>query len=172
LRWRYDDQTQTLRVHVALIVWQPEEWDIQNRAGAMPRGFWVMRPWSSAETCPTAASDAVATGIEPVTLPGQTLAIVNFGPGTSKGDGAYEAVVRIPRDKLDMSWGLRARLTGRIDHVPTSGGPIKCVQPAGIEQQPICAVAAAFDELVVDNPATGETLATWSLGKAGDATVE
>jgi hypothetical protein len=168
LRWHYDDATQTLRIHIALIVWQPDEWGLQSDAAAIPRGFWIMRPWSSAETCPAAASEAVASGTEPVTLPGQTLAVVSFGATAPKGAGAYEAVVRVPREKLDMAEGLRARLTGRIDRVPGGAGAIKCIQPAGIEQQPICAIAAVFDELVVDNPATGETIATWTLGKAGD----
>jgi len=168
LRWHYDDASQTLRIHIALIVWQADEWGLQPDAMAVPQGFWVMRPWSSAETCPAAANEAVATGTEPVTLPGQTLAVVSFGAATPKRNGAYEAVMRVPRDKLDMAQGLRARLTGRIDRVPGGAGAIKCIQPAGIEQQPICAVAAVFDELVVDNPATGETVATWTLGKAGD----
>lgn len=170
LRWRYDDATQTLRVHIALVVWQPDEWGLQRDAAAVPQGFWIMRPWSSAATCPMTANGAGATGTEPVTLPGQTLALVNFGGAVSNGGSAYEAVVRVPRDKLDVTQGLRARLTGRIDHIPGEAAAIRCVQPAGIEQQPICAVAATFDELLVENPATGETLATWTLGKAGDAT--
>ena len=169
LRWRYDDATQTLRVHVALMAWQPDEPPAEGESTATPRGFWVTRPWSSAETCPAASGGTAATGAEPVTLPGQTLAIVNFTATAPSPDKGYEAVVRIPRDKLDITRGLRARITGRIDRVPEGSGPIACTQPAGLEQQPICAVAAIFDELVVDNPATGETVATWTLGKAGEA---
>lgn len=169
LRWRYDDATQTLRIHVALIVWQPDEWAAAPDATAVPQGFWVTRPWSSAETCPATSREPVATGIEPVLLPGQTLAIVNFTADAPPSNNGYEAVVRIPREKLDMVLGLRARITGRIDHVPGTSGAIRCIQPGGSDQQPICAVAAIFDELAVDNPATGQTVATWTLGKAGEA---
>ncbi|WP_442680328.1 hypothetical protein ACSBM8_03780 [Sphingomonas sp. ASY06-1R] len=164
LRWRYDEASQTLRVHVALIAWQPDEWGM--KAQAMPQGFWVTRPWSSAETCPAHSREAEAIGTDPVTLPGQTLAMVGFD-AAPRGDGGYEAVLRVPRDQLDVTQGLRARVTGRIGRIPGDGA-VRCVQPAGIEQQPICAIAAIFDELVVDNPATNETLARWTIGKVGE----
>ena len=166
LRWRYDDAAEALRVHVALVAWQPDEWGMPSDAATAPQGFWIRRPWSSAETCPTAATDDSALGTAPITLPGQTLAIVGFTAEPLKPGSAYEAVIRIPRDKLNMAQGLRARISGRIDRFPGDGA-IRCVQPAGIEQQPVCAVAAVFDELVVDNPATGETVATWTIGKIG-----
>lgn len=169
LRWSYDETAQALRVHVALISWQPDEWGTKSDNSNGPQGFWVTRPWSSGETCPPAANDNVSMATQPVTLPGQTVALASFGSGIAKNNGGYEATVRIPRDKLDMSQGLRARISGRIDHV-AGGGAVRCIQPAGIEQQPICAVAAIFDEMVIDNPATGETIATWNLGSIGEGT--
>jgi hypothetical protein len=167
LRWGYDDASQTLRVHVALSAWQPDEWSVPADVQAAPHGFWITRPWSSAETCPVRTSDAAPIGTDPVTLPGQTLAVVSFDAATLKPDVGYDAVVRMPRDRLNMAQGLRARITGRIDQMPGNGA-LRCVQPAGIEQQPICAVAAIFDELVIDNPATGETLARWTIGQVRD----
>jgi len=168
LRWSYDDAAQALRVHVALIRWQPDEWGLKPEDAGVPQGFWVTRPWSSAESCPAASANKQAIDTQPVILPGQTLAVVNFGSDAAGNQGGYDAVVRIARDKLDMAQGLRARISGRIGHVPGDGA-VRCVQPAGIEQQPICAVAAIFDEMTIDNPATGETIATWSLGKAGES---
>ncbi|WP_420137330.1 hypothetical protein [Sphingomonas sp.] len=167
MRWRYDEQSQTLRIHIALIAWQADQWGLKPDTRTTPQGFWVTRPWSSAETCPRQADEAMAVGTDPVTLPGQTLALVGFEPGAPKPESGYDAVVRIAPDRLDMSQGLRARITGRIDRAPGDGA-VQCVQPAGIEQQPICAVAAIFDELVVDNPATGETLASWTIGQVRD----
>ena len=167
LRWSYDDAAQALRVHVALIRWQPDEWGLKADGLGVPQGFWVTRPWSSAETCPAAGASKQAIDTQPVILPGQTLALVSFGSDAATNQGGYDAVARISRDKLDMSQGLRARISGRIGHVPGNGA-VHCVQPAGIEQQPICAVAVIFDEMTIDNPATGETIATWSLGKAGE----
>lgn len=167
LRWSYDDAAQALRVHVALIRWQPDEWGLKPDGGGVPQGFWVTRPWSSAETCPAASADKQAIDTQPVILPGQTLAVVSFGPDAATNHDGYDAVVRISRDKLNVAQGLRARVSGRIAHIPGDGA-VRCVQPAGIEQQPICAVAVTFDEMAIDNPATGETIATWSLGKVGE----
>lgn len=164
LRWSYDDATQALHVHVALMMWQPDEWGMKPDSVGVPQGFWVTRPWSSAEICPSAVNDSVAMATQPMTLPGQTVALIGFGSAITGDNKGYEATVRIPRDKLNLAQGLRARITGRIDHIP-GNGVVRCVQPAGIEQQPICAVAAVFDEMVIDNPATGETIGTWSLGK-------
>jgi len=98
-------------------------------------------------------------------LPGQTLAIANFGEAqTAAATKPLEAVIKRNGDAPDLPRGLRARVTGRIDRAPGEAGPVRCVQPAGIEQHPICAIAATFSELSVEDPTTGETLASWTIG--------
>src|SRR5690606_18404771 len=132
-------------------------------------GFWISRPWTSSEACPATTSQTAATGPEPVTLPGQTLAIAQFfGPesarrGRREGQ-SYDTVVRIAPDELNDSQGFHLRLSGRIRNI-AGDGPMLCGQPAGPEQQPICAIGVAMDEVAIRNPTTGQTLATWAINQ-------
>lgn len=166
LRWRYDTAASALRIHVAPVTWVPGDWwpDPSAPIEAM-EGFWIERPWSSRETCSSPAADALTPGIEPVTLPGQTLAIVQLisrdTPRQIRRDGKpYEAVVRLAPDPVDRDRGLRIRVAGRIGRFP-DGQPVRCRQPGGREQRPICLVAVTTEEVAIENPATGETLAEW-----------
>lgn len=169
LRWRYDEEDQALRLHVAPVSWGAADWGIENGSPIEAiEGFWITRPWSLAESCPRRTGQAIATGMEPVTLPGQTLAVAQFYTGDARRsalrDGRpFESVQRVPRDEFDASRGFRLLLSGRIDQVP-GGGPVRCIQPAGIEQRPICVVAVTLDEVRIENPIGDEVLATWSIG--------
>lgn len=169
MRWRYDTEDQALRIHVAPVTWTAQDWWAGEAAGGVEavEGFWITRPWTSSEACPSGGDRPAATGAEPVTLPGQTLALgqIFFADGARSGrrDGeAYETVVRVPEDALDASDGFRLRLSGRIART-RGAGPVRCRQPAGPEQRPICLVSVVLDEVAVENPATAATLATWSV---------
>src|SRR3546814_11593833 len=62
------------------------------------QGFWMSRPWSSAERCPHARGQAAATNGQPVTLPGQTLALAEMLPEERRrSDRSYETGQRIDR---------------------------------------------------------------------------
>ena len=168
MRWRYDATAQALRLHVDPVTWTAQDWwpaDAANGVEAI-EGFWIPRPWTSSEACPGGGDRPAAAGTEPVMLPGQTLAVGQvFHAGGARGgrrDGEpYEAVVRVPEGRLDASQGFRVRISGRIGRPPRAG-PVRCRQPAGPEQRPICLVSVVIDEVAVENPASGETLATWS----------
>lgn len=174
MRWRYDAADEALRVHVAPVAWTAEDWwshDAPSDIDAI-EGFWITRPWTSSEACPSGGDRPAAVGAEPVTLPGQTLAIGRIfsaeGARGGRRDGeAYSAVVRIPEDELDASDGFRLRVRGRIARTPD--GPVRCRQPAGAEQRPICLIGVVMDEVAIENPANGETLATWSVAQRGPA---
>lgn len=170
MRWRYDSEDEALRIHVAPVAWTAQDWwgaDAPPRIDAI-EGFWIRRPWTSSEACPADDVRPVATGVEPVTLPGQTLALGQVFSVDARGgrrDGeAYEAVVRVPEAELDTSQGFQLRISGRIARLPGSG-PVRCRQPAGAEQRPICLVGAVVDEVAIVNPASGETLAIWNAAR-------
>lgn len=174
MRWRYDEADEALRINVAPTVWAAAEWlptPSLRGAGAV-EGFWIARPWTSSEACPVAGEVSGATGAQPVTLPGQTLAVGQILPtaatGTAGGEvererTVYDAVVRVPRGKLDASKGFRVRISGRIAR-REEADPVRCRQPLGPEQQPICLVEVVTDEVAIENAASGETLATWNVG--------
>ena len=162
LRWHYDEARQTLRLNVETTAWQTQDWNVSpDTSIAAIRGFWIARPWSSGGVCPSQMGQAVARGIEPITLPGQTLAIAQFLDTDRRNEHVFTVVQRIPADKVDTSRGFRVRLTGRIARVP-GGDPVRCIQPGGIEQRPICVIAASVDDVRIENAATGAILGTWN----------
>lgn len=169
MRWRYDSKAEALRISVDPVAWTATDWwpaDSANGVEAI-EGFWVARPWTSSEACPEEGDPLAAAG-EPETPPGRTLAVGQLfsaggGRGGRRNGKPYQAVVRIAEDQLDASAGFRLRISGRIARAGDVG-PVHCRQPAGPEQRPVCLVIVVMDEVAVENPASGETLATWSLG--------
>lgn len=172
MQWRYEESSGTLRVSVRPMIWDGAEWGLDDRVGVdAAEGFWITRPWSSSGECPARAEQLAVRGVEPVTLPGQTLALARFFRAETDREGRrarrpFETVQRIAPDKFDGSRGFRLRLSGRIDAI-AAVSPIRCVQPAGTEQRPICAIGARIDTVRLENPVNGETLATWTIGPAG-----
>ena len=169
MRWRYDEESSALRLHVAPVRWSAADWWREAPSGAQAvEGFWIMRPWTSTEDCPD-GDRPVPTGTEPVTLPGQTLAIgevipARDGAGGGRDEEPYQTVLRVPPDELDASAGFRVRVTGRIARLP-DGDTVRCQQPAGPEQRPICLIGVVMDEVAIENPATGQTVATWTVAQ-------
>jgi hypothetical protein len=170
MRWRYDPKDQALRIAVEPSAWTAPDWWPADGAGDVEavEGFWVERPWTSSEACPQGGDRPAPGGTEAVTLPGQTLAVgqiflADSGRGGRRDGKPYEAVVRVAEDRLDPSGGFRLRISGRIARAGNAG-PVHCRQPAGPEQRPICLVSVVVDEVAVENPASGETLATWNVG--------
>ena len=163
--WQYEAGTGTLRVSATPVTWSGSDWHVrQGDEAGTATGFWINRPWSSNERCPVRVGEAAPSGTAPVTLPGQTLAIATFGGDGALGNErrAFETVQRVPA--FEGSQGLRLRITGRLDRA-TSGGPVRCVQPAGVDQRPICAIAAVMDDVGIEDSATGATLATWTISR-------
>jgi hypothetical protein len=171
MRWTYDHEEEVLRISVSEEAWSPADWGLSDRDDAGgARGFWIARPWSTSDSCPPRSGQAVATGVEPITLPGQTLAIAQFftaGPDQDERRDRrnFDIVERIPGNRFDSSRGFRLRVSGRIERTP-AGNPVRCVQPAGIEQRPICVVGARMDEVRIET-STGVVLATWPIGQSG-----
>lgn len=164
-QWRYDEAASVVRLHIAPISWATSEWVRDGRGVDAIEGFWIERPWSSSETCPAGDLLAAAPDAEPVTLPGQSLGIAQIltrdTPRQLDRDGrAYDAVVRRPAEMSRFAAGLQLRLRGRLAAFP-AGGVTRCLQRGGREQRPVCLIAAAFDEVAVVDPISGDVLASW-----------
>ena len=176
-QWRYDAKSSSLRVSVAPAAFDPQEWlgePTSEAASIAPpaareeaiEGFWIARPWSSRETCESASAPAAPLGIDAVTIPGQTLGLAQIftdedSRNARRGGKPYESVRRMDEDDLKIDKGLRVRLRGRIGRFP-DGEAVRCRQPAGKEQRPVCLVAVTFDDVAIENPSTQETIATWA----------
>ena len=175
MRWHHDADENVLKIHVAPMVWTAADWWPHSPPPAVSaiEGFWIARPWTASEQCPARDEGPAAVGAEPVTLPGQTLALGHVISAEEAGEGkrqrkAYEASIRVSREELDTSKGFRLRISGRIDRMP-NGGPVRCHQPAGAEQRPICLIGVVMDEVAIENAATGKTLAIWTVARQDSA---
>lgn len=169
LRWRYDEEEETLRLHVAVTRWTAADWGLQESVeGEAIEGFWIERPWSSSSACrqrPAASGTPLAT-------PERTLAIAQFFRGDVRREALregrpFESVQRIASEDFAAPQGFRLMLSGRIERVPAasgSAGPVHCIQPQDGRQRPRCVVAVTLDEVRIENPASGEVLATWQIG--------
>lgn len=172
LRWRYDANKETLRIHAAPMKWAADDWGVADKGVAETQfeGFWVSRTWSSAERCPQVSESS--TGNQPDIPAEHSLAVAEVlaGDDEARDRRPYKVVKRLAPEKLAADQGFRLRLMGRIE--PLSGGlPIICKQTLGIEQRPICLVGIMLDEVRVENSLTNETLAIWrkSAGSGYDA---
>ncbi|MEZ0496966.1 hypothetical protein [Sphingomonas sp. IW22] len=163
MQWRYDEDAATLRVSVTADRWTGADWNLGGDVAARAvEGFWIARPWSGAERCAT-RGQTTPTGREPIMLPGQTLAIARFPEGEVDTDPRrFDVVKRVPADRFDGSQGLRVRVLGRLAPVP-GAQPVRCTQPGGIDQRPICLIGARFDEVRIENPATDDVLGVWPI---------
>lgn len=182
LRWRYDSEAETLRLHVAVTRWEAGDWSLEPLGDSEAiEGFWIARPWSSSGECPQRAaspspvvSPQPADGEPPAAAnssptPVQTLAIAQFLGADVRREvlregRPFQSVQRIPRADFAAPRGFRLLLSGRIEEVPGAQGPVHCVQPGGFEQRPRCIVAVTLDEVRIENPVDGTVLASWPIG--------
>ncbi|WP_157073567.1 hypothetical protein [Sphingomonas soli] len=172
MRWRYDEEAEALRFHVAPVALAPTDWWPEAARSDIEaiEGFWIARPWTLSESCPSGGDTGAPNATDPVTLPGQTLAIGQFfaagGARQRRRDGRpYTAVVRVATEAFRPEQGFRVQLTGHIAAVP-GGGATACRQPGGPEQRPICLIATTLDKVTIENPVSGESLVTWAVAGA------
>jgi hypothetical protein len=118
----------------------------------------------------SAATPAIAA-IEVPSAPEGTLGIAQIHTvGESRisrrGERPFEAVERLAGEAFDGSQGLSIRLRGRI--APASASPpILCHAGRSAFQRPVCLIVAQFDEIAIENPATGKIIATWDVSSQG-----
>lgn len=126
-------------------------------------GFWVARPWMTAEGCPSLRGDPLASG--PAAPSPQTVGLAAvFEAGGSRlgrrNGRAYAHAIRQAGDAplVALDAGYRARLQGRIAAFP-DGRAIRC-RAANANQRPVCVAAVQLDRVAFETP-TGESLSEW-----------
>ncbi|OGN41945.1 MAG: hypothetical protein A2623_06305 [Caulobacterales bacterium RIFCSPHIGHO2_01_FULL_70_19] len=166
-RWSWDEARETIRLTL-----NPGDWsDSALVAGAVDgqweavEGFWVPRPWMTAEGCPGVRPDPLAG---PPTPSPQTagLAAVFEAGGSRLGrrnGRAYSYTVRGEGDAAPArpSDGWRVLMEGRFVAFP-DGRAIRC-RAAGPDQRPVCVAAVQMDR-VAFLTADGATLGEWRTG--------
>lgn len=164
----YDPQSKTLRLTA-----QPGVWTALPMIQSLPNadrietaaGFWIPRPWTSADACPVASdpSDAV---LPTTTAPSRpTLGLVQlFDTDASRlgrrDQRPYEFVRGIPQEELSLLsrfyWlTIEGRITGFAN-----GEAIRCHSDSPLHR-PVCVFGVTFDRISFVDGTTGETLAHW-----------
>ncbi|MBC2665731.1 hypothetical protein H7F51_09360 [Novosphingobium flavum] len=174
--WSIDPRTRVLRISV-----RPELTGDNQTIKALgaglaydaAEGFWVARPWTRSENCPTplppeAGPALPVEGRVPVPAPDaspmRTFAIVQYfspeAPRTlRRGSRPYAYTGKVPETQTIGTRGFRLKLTGRIRGYG-DGQPIHCVVTT-LSRPPVCAASVEFARVVLENADTGESLAEW-----------
>lgn len=161
--WSYDAEEQTLRVRVTPQQWIEVPWvaeRLEDRKVESVEGFWMPRPWTSSEACP--AGQAAVPGER-----SSSLGIAHFFGAESSRVGqrrgrSLELVERVAAEQLRPGAGFHLLLEGRIAAVPGSEETVLCHTTAAYDR-PACLIAAEFDRVAIENPATQRVLAQWQL---------
>ncbi len=193
--WTYDERSGRLRVFANPVRWDASDWIEQDGATVEGiEGFWIARPWTSSDVCPPTppalepADDASGSDAEvedeaeadadetpaaempaaETPTPVHTLAIgqvrtTGSARGGRRAGDLFETVTRVPAGELDTSQGFRLRLIGRLTNA-IGTAPVTC-RAENPATAPVCLITAAIDEVAIENPATGQVLATWNLAQ-------
>lgn len=167
--WTYDSKTEVLKLSARPERWRDEPW-VKALAGDLSfetvEGFWIERPWSSAEGCPPSAQGATALPAEPqTTLPRQTLGLAQFfaheAPRTlQRGARPYSFTLKAPAQNPAEIRGFTLMISGRIVGF-ADGQPVHCLNE-DLALVPRCLIAAEFAEIAFEDPQTGKVIANWN----------
>ncbi len=168
--WSWGSQQKTIKLSLT-----PADWIksplIATPEGEAPweaaEGFWIARPWMTAETCPTAFGSAAPTGTAPASPQTAGLVAVFDAQGSRFGrrnGRAYSFTVR-PSGETPLTLpdrGYRLLLEGRIGAFP-DGPAIRC-HAEGPDQRPVCVAAVQLDRVAFEDGASGAVLSEWRKG--------
>jgi hypothetical protein len=181
--WTYNAEREVLKISVQPQIWTETPWVrdlVGTEATEAIEGFWLRRPWMTAETCPPReaappaepaapaqpqAKPAPAPEPEPAIAPApETVGLARvFQEGGSRlprrGGRAYEVTEKLPPEPPPGQGGFRLVLEGRIG-APEDGRPIRCrsVHP---DRRPVCLVLVEVDRVAVE-AADGRQVAEWA----------
>ena len=167
-RWSWGPDRETIRLSLT-----PGDWArsaLIADAGQNPweavEGFWVARPWMTADGCPSIPADPLASGPTAPSPPTIGLAAVFEAGGSRLGrrnGRAYTHTIRQAGDTplIAPDAGYGVRLQGRIAAFP-GGRAIRC-RAAHPDQRPVCVAAVQLDRVAFET-AAGETLSEWRTG--------
>jgi len=185
--WSYDAKRRALKLSAA-----PEQWGKAVWAKAITKdapfdaieGFWVRRPWTSAESCPpqpaapppaetppaAGPAQAPVASAPPVPVPPppatpQTLGLAQiFAPGTprtlQRGGRPYRVTKKIDASAPSAAHPYRLSVSGRLSGF-ADGQPVHCWSEAS-NVRPTCIIAIEFSRVAFEDPTNGATVSEWT----------
>lgn len=182
----YNADRKTVKLAAQPHLWGKQPW-VRALAGDMAfeavEGFWISRPWTRSETCPTppaepaepappakpakpappAGAGQLEGPAEPAQPVRETLGVAQFfAPGASRtrqrGTRPYEVTRKLPAD-APATRSYQLVLSGRLVAFG-DGQPVRCWSESS-QLRPRCLFAVELTRVAFENPTTGETLAEW-----------
>ncbi len=150
-------------------------------------GFWIRRPWLLAAACPAAptprptdaepsptakasAPPSARASVVPAAKPSPAplvprIGLAQFFTKTDartirRGKRAYEATKILADGASPSTEGYDLVITGRLRRL-NDGSVIACVN-RGADTPPDCIISAQVDTVAIQQPDSGEAIATWS----------
>lgn len=161
--WSYNSKTKALKVRAGPEDFKNSPW-IQDLVGEMPfeavEGFWIRRPWSSAQSCPAASNAGAVPGDDHR----ETVAIAQFFSPASpralrRGTRPYAFTTKLA-EPIAPDGGFGLVIEGRVAAY-ADGQPVHCkIESADL--RPICLMAVEFARVAIEN-AAGEMLTEWRI---------
>lgn len=154
--WRFDAKEQVLRVHISadLAAEGVPASDLLLRGYEGIAGFTIGQPLLLSAGCPASRFTAISAG-------GPTVAIAQLFTSedsrVQRPQHSYELTRKAGQAHLPTA-GLDLVIAGRLAEL-ADGRVIRCGARDGA---PACIIAAKFDRLTIENPATGAVLGEWS----------
>lgn len=162
--YHYDPASLALR-----LVARPATWTdlLRVRAAPIPsttesvEGFWLPRPWSATEGCPSQRAVAPPAAPTPAEAPTLGLAMLHAGQDSRverRGERAYEHVVKLDAGDVDQARTFGLVLEGRVSGF-ADGAAIHCWSESA-EHRPVCLYAVDIDRVAFED-AKATVLADW-----------
>lgn len=181
-----DDQTQSRgwsfdeKRHVLSLTVEPEIADgfpviqsLESEGYEAGEGFWFHRPWLLKAACPAVPEreqdpDEAPPPVEtpPTALfPPQRIGIAQFFTKTDarthrRDNRPYKTTKVLAEGETPSAAGYDLVISGRLRRL-TDGRVIAC-RNESLAAPPSCIISAQFDNVSIETPGTGETIAKWS----------
>lgn len=158
--WSMDPDTRALKLTARNEMSAEDPWlrgIVGGTAFEAAEGFWIRRPWTSAEACPAHG------GAIPVAADAETLAVVEFFPPDAsrtrqRRDRPYAATIK-PDAQAAPTPRYRLLLEGRVAGF-ADRQPVHCLQVAPAIR-PRCAIAVTFTRVAFEDETDGNIPAEW-----------
>lgn len=161
--WSFNPKSRALRLSARANNLADTDW-VKTLATDMKfdavEGFWIRRPWTSADQCPAEGGALTDVGVPQ----GQRLGIAQFyspdGPRTlRRGDRPYSSTVKLPEGEMPSARGYQLQLEGKVSGF-ADGQPVHCFQQDA-SVAPRCLIAVQFERVAFVAPDKPEPIVAW-----------
>lgn len=161
IRWSAEKDASSFEVRATPNISRDEPMleDLPEETIESVEGFWIPRPWISADACPRPSTQSAKDEPAPPVAGIAEYFTKDDSRVRSRSGRAYSAVEKLGEDDALPSDGLVLLLEGRLTAWP-DGRVIRC-SGDGRLRPPACIASAHLDRAAVLRPVTDDVIAEW-----------